>query len=443
MALNRIMFCPAPSVGSSDLTVEGKLTKKVSPSPQRAQRVIVVGGGAAGMMAALVAAGCGAQVTVLERMDKPGKKILLSGNGRCNMTNTRQEISRYHGASPSFVEAVLHAFPVSQTMDFFKSLGLACVEEEEGRVYPSCGQASAVLSVLRFELDRRNIVVHCGADVQRLSSAGPSFKVETKDGKVFKADRVILAAGGMASPQAGSNGSGFDLLKALGHRVLAPFPVLVQLNLQSPSLKEMDGVRFQGAAAVVSNGNVVREEYGEIQLTDYGVSGIPILDLSRTAGECLRDKRSASLALRLLPHRTPEDLLLDVQDRLSSRPDETLERALMGLVHSKIIPVLIQAAGYKNKHVPCRQAPVQNTQKLADLLHRWTFPITGTQPWSRAHVTAGGVDAAEIDPTSMESKKVPGLYLAGEVVDVDGDCGGYNLQWAWSSGYVAGVHAAQ
>lgn len=405
--------------------------------------LLVVGGGAAGMMAALVAAGRGAQVTVLERMDKPGKKILLAGNGRCNITNTRQEISHYHGAPRAFIERVLQAFPVSHTMDFFKSLGLVCVEEEEGRVYPSCGQASAVLSVLRFELDRRNIAVHCGADVHRLSSEGPSFKVETKDGRFFKADRVILAAGGMASPQAGSNGSGFDLLKALGHRVLVPFPVLVQLNLESPSLNEVDGVRFQGAAAVVSNGNVLREEFGEIQLTDYGVSGIPILDLSRTAGECLRDRRSASLVLRLLPDRTPEDLASDIHDRLSSRPDETLERALMGLVHSKIIPVLIQAAGYKNKHMPCRQAPAEKARNLADLLNHWTFPITGTQSWSRAHVTAGGVDASEIDPLSMESKIVPGLYLAGEVIDVDGDCGGYNLQWAWSSGYVAGVHAAQ
>lgn len=403
--------------------------------------VLVVGGGPAGLMAAITAAGQGAQVTVLERMEKAGKKILVSGNGRCNITNTRQELIHYHGAPSSFIERVLGSFPASKTMDFFKTLGLTCVEEEEGRVYPSCGQASAVLSVLRFELERRNVRVHCGAEVQRLSTHGRGFQADTKDGRTYKADRVVIAAGGQAGPQYGSNGSGFDLIKALGHKVTPTFPVLVQLNLAASFLKEVDGVRFTGAAAVVSQGRVLREERGEIQLTDYGASGIPVLDLSRSAGECLQEKREAFLELRFLPDRSLEDLLKDVENRLLSRSDETLERALMGLVHSDLIPVLIVGAGYKNRHVPCRQSSPQNARNLAGLLRRWSLPITGTQPWSRAHVTAGGVDASEIDPATLESKIVPGLHLAGEVIDVDGDCGGYNLQWAWSSGFVAGRHA--
>ena len=187
---------------------------------------------------------------------------------------------------------------------------------------------------------------------------------------------------------------------------------------------------------------MLREETGEIQLTEYGASGIPVLDLSRAAGECLLANRAASLELRLLSARSPEALLNDVEHRISTRSDETLERALIGLVHTDLIPVLLVAAGFKNRHVPCRGASSQNVRNLADLLSRWVLPITGTQPWSRAHVTAGGVDASEIDPATMESKIHPGLFLAGEIVDVDGDCGGYNLQWAWSSGHVAGVHAA-
>ncbi|MBL8024636.1 MAG: aminoacetone oxidase family FAD-binding enzyme [Elusimicrobia bacterium] len=404
--------------------------------------VLVVGGGAAGMMAALVAAERGGRVVVLERLGQPGKKILLTGNGRCNITNTRLESAFYHGAPFSFTDRVLRSFPPPLTMEFFKSLGLVCVEEEGGRVYPSCGQASAVLSVLRFEMERRNVQVHCGAEVRRLSSDEKTFKAETKDGRSFLADRVIVAAGGKAYPQLGSDGSGFDLLAALGHRVIPPFPVLVQLNLQGSFLKEVDGVRFNGGAAVVSHGQVMREEVGEIQLTSYGASGIPIMDLSRAAGECLRDKRPAHLELRLLPNRAPQDILADVQNRISSRHDETLERALVGIVHNKIIPVLIQMAGFKNRHVACRQAPAQNVENLAGLLNRWSFLITGTQAWDRAHATAGGVDSTEIDPGTLRSKIVPGLFLAGEVVDVDGDCGGFNLQWAWSSGYVAGLHAA-
>jgi predicted Rossmann fold flavoprotein len=405
--------------------------------------VLVVGGGAAGMMAALVAGGRGAHVTVLERMEKPGKKILVTGNGRCNITNSRQDLCHYHGAPSTFTENVLQLFPFVKTLEFFKTIGLECVEEDEGRVYPSCGQASAVLSVLRFEMERRNVRVYCGAEVHGLSFDGHVFTAETKDGRTFKAGRVIVAAGGKASPQWGSNGSGFDLMKNLGHTLCAPFPVLVQLTLNAPFLKEVDGVRFQGAAAVVSQGQVRREETGEIQLTDYGATGIPILDLSRAAGECLLAKRDAFLELRLLPDRSPGALLVELKNRLSSRADETIERALVGVVHSTLLPALIQAAGYKSKHVPCRFSTAQNTQNLAELLTRWTLPITGTLSWPRAHVTAGGVDSAEIDSATLESKILPGLYLAGELVDVDGDCGGYNLQWAWSSGFVAGVSASR
>lgn len=404
--------------------------------------VLVVGGGPAGMLAALAAAGRGASVTLLDRMDKPGKKILVTGNGRCNITNARHSPTRYHGAPAAFTETVLRSFPVDQTLNFFKSLGLPCVEEEEGRVYPSCGQASAVVEVLRFEMERRNVRVHCGADVHRLTRAGGAFKAETKDGRAFAADRVIVAAGGKAGPQWGSDGSGLELVKALGHRVTPLFPVLVQLNLRAGFLKAVDGVRFDGAAAVLDQGRVVREETGEIQLTDYGASGIPVLDLSRSAGECLLRQREPVLELRLFPGRSPQDLLADIEHRLSSRPDETLDRALVGLVHANLLPVLLQAAGYKNKHLACRHAPPENARRLAELLKSWTAPITGTQPWSRAHVTAGGVDAAELNAATLESKILPGLFLAGETIDVDGDCGGYNLQWAWSSGNAAGVHAA-
>jgi len=404
--------------------------------------VLVVGGGAAGMMAALGAAGHGARVTVLERMEKVGKKILLTGNGRCNISNTQLNLSRYHGAPAGFTERVLRSFSPAQTMGFFKTLGLFCVEEEEGRVYPSCGQASAVLSVLRFEMERRGVQVHGGAEVSQLIPKERGFTVATKDGRAFKADRVIVATGGLASPQLGSNGSGFSLLEGLGHRVSPLFPSLVQLNLLAPFLKEWDGVRFHGAVAVVSGGNVLRVERGEIQLTDDGASGIPVLDLSRTVGDCLLNRRAVSLDVRLLPDRTPDDLWDDVQTRLSSRPDETLERAFVGLVHTKLIPILLREAGYKNQHVPCRLSSNENARRFVGLLNSWLLPITGTQPFERAQVTAGGVDPSELDPSTLESKRVPHLFLAGEILDVDGDCGGYNLQWAWSSGFVAGTHAA-
>lgn len=406
------------------------------------RNVVVIGGGGAGIMAALTAAQQGARVTLLERMEKPGKKILVCGNGRCNITNASQDVSRFHGAPSTFTDTVLNAYPVKTTVDYFNSIGLPCVEEEMGRMYPSCGQAASVLNVLRYEMDRQNVRVMCGADAVRLTKQGSIFKVDTAGGPTYDADRVIMAAGGKAGPQYGSIGTGLEMVRALGHKINPVFPVLVQINLDSPYLKEMDGVRFEGAAAVVSEGKVLREETGEIQITDYGISGIPALDLSRAAGECVYYKREARLDIKLLPLRTTEEIEADVAGRLASRPDETLERALTGLVHMKLIPALIKAAGFKNQHVACRHAPEPQTRNLADLLSKWSFPITGTQDWTRAHVTAGGVDASQINPLSMESKLVSGLYLVGEIVDVDGDCGGFNLQWAWSSGHVAGAHAA-
>jgi predicted Rossmann fold flavoprotein len=406
------------------------------------KQVVVVGGGGAGIMAALTAAERGAHVTLLERMEKPGKKILVCGNGRCNITNASQEVSRFHGAPPDFIDAVLNAYPVKKTIEFFDSIGLPCVEEEMGRMYPSCGQAASVLSVLRYEMDRRNVRVMCGADAVRLTKKGAGFAVDTANGPTYEADRVIMAAGGKAGPQYGSIGTGLEMVRDLGHKINPVFPVLVMINLESPFLKEMDGVRFEGSAAVVSGGKVIREESGEIQITDYGISGIPALDLSRAAGECVYYKREARLDMRLLPRRTASEIWDDVRGRLASRPDETLERALTGIVHMKLIPALIRAAGFKNQHIPCRHAPEPSARALATLLHTWSFPITGTQDWTRAHVTAGGVDASQINPLTLESKRVSGLYLVGEIVDVDGDCGGFNLQWAWSSGHVAGEHAA-
>ncbi|MBK8650681.1 MAG: NAD(P)/FAD-dependent oxidoreductase [Elusimicrobia bacterium] len=405
--------------------------------------VVVVGGGGAGIMAALIAAESGAAVTLLERMEKPGKKILVCGNGRCNITNMSQDPARFHGAPAAFTDAILRAFTVQQTLAFFDSIGLPCVEEEMGRVYPTSGQAATVLAALRYEMDRRNVRVMCGADAVRLVKKGAGFAVETKDGPTYEADRVIMAAGGKAGPQYGSIGTGLEMVRALGHKINPVYPVLVMINLDSPYLKEMDGVRFEGSASVICQGKVMREESGEIQITDYGISGIPALDLSRAAGECVYFKREAKLEMRLLPRRTAPQIGEDVRHRLASRPDETLERALTGIVHMKLIPPLIKAAGFKNQHIPCRQAPEPQARALAALLHKWAFPITGTQDWTRAHVTAGGVDASEINPATMESKRVPGLYLIGEIVDVDGDCGGYNLQWAWSSGALAGRASAK
>ncbi len=404
--------------------------------------ILVVGGGAAGMMTAVTAARAGAPVTVLERLDRVGKKLLSTGNGRCNLTNVHFEGKNFHGGCPGFAVDVVHRFPPAKTMEFFESLGLLCSVEEGGLVYPACGQASAVLDVLRFEMDRLGVKVHGDAEIQRVSPGRNGFEARVKDGRAFSGDRLVLAAGGKAAPNLGSNGSGFEIAKALGHRLVEPIPGLVQLNLSAPFLKHVDGVKFNGSAAVTVDGRVLREESGEILFTSYGISGIPILQLGRVAGEMLHNKKEVFLDLRFFPSMKTEDVSAMVADRLRRRPDRSAEEAMIGTVNKKLIGPLLRTAGIERAGEPCGRVTEEQVRRLSALLSRWRFPVTGTQGWLRAQVTSGGVDTAEIDPQRMESKIVPGLFLAGEIIDVDGDCGGYNLQWAWSSGRIAGLHAA-
>ncbi|MFA5367163.1 MAG: NAD(P)/FAD-dependent oxidoreductase [Dehalococcoidia bacterium] len=407
----------------------------------REKTILIIGGGASGMTAAIAAARSGASVTVLEKMDRVGKKILSTGNGRCNLSNIHEGAAYYHGRQPDFAMEVIRHFPPAKALAFFEELGLLCTVEDEGRVYPVCGQASAVLDVLRLEMSRLGVQVHCQMEIKKIVAGKTGLEVRTCDGQSFKGYRVIVCTGGKAAPHTGSDGSGFAILRDLGHTIIDPFPGLVQLNLSAPFLKQADGVRVNATACIVHRGHILREETGELLFTDYGISGIPIFQLSRTAGELLRKKSDVFLELSLFPGLSVDEIAVKLAKRFKRTPDYTLEAALIGCLHKKLIPGALATAGIRDIRTLCRQITAGETRRLASILARWTFPVTGTQGYARAQVTAGGVDTSEIDPITMQSRVVPGLYMAGEVVDIDGDCGGYNLQWAWSSGHVAG-HAA-
>ncbi|KPU46239.1 ferredoxin--NADP reductase [Oxobacter pfennigii] len=403
--------------------------------------ILIIGGGASGMIAAIAAKRAGAFVTILERNQRVGRKILATGNGRCNLTNTYIDVDRYHGKHPEFVYGPLNSFDYDATIDFFEKLGIAHIVEDEGKVFPMSLQASSVLDVLRYELEDLGVNVVCEAEAADIKKKDV-FTVTLKDGRVFKGDKVIIAAGGKASPDLGSNGSGYILAEKLGHKIVNPFPALVQLKLSSKYLKQLSGIKFEGAAEILVKDKVIRREEGEILFTEYGISGPPVLQLSRVAAENLLKNDKVYIKVAIIKDMTKEALDGILLKRFQDGSNKPLSFNFVGFLNKKLVPVILKEAGIDDINKPAGSVSSQERKKLASILTDWRFEVTGTNPWHSAQVTAGGVDVCGIDNKTMESKIVPGLYFAGEVVDIDGDCGGYNLQWAWSSGYVAGMNAA-
>lgn len=406
------------------------------------RNVIIIGGGASGMLAAISAKRLGANVTILERNPRIGKKILATGNGRCNFTNINTDINYYNGKNPKFVYSALSQFDVYTTISFFERLGIAHKIEDLGKVFPMSDQASSVLDVLRYELNTIGVNVVCNAQVKNVVNQNDKFKVKLNDGSTLTGDRVIIATGGNAMPSTGSDGNGFDLAKKLGHNIIDTFPGLVQLKLEGPFFNQIQGVKFVGTAEILHNKKSVAKDRGDILFTNYGISGPPILQISRKAGELLQKGHTPLLKVTIMDDMTKDELKNLLAVRFANAPQKTAEFSLVGLINKRLIPVLLKEAGIKDIKCPVANLSDREKNQILDILVDWRFPIKGTLSWQNSQVTAGGVDTREIDPSTMESKLVKGLYFAGEIIDIDGLCGGFNLQWAWSSGFVAGQNAA-
>ncbi|MCL2336011.1 MAG: NAD(P)/FAD-dependent oxidoreductase [Firmicutes bacterium] len=404
-------------------------------------QVAVIGGGAAGLTAAIAAAGAGAKVTVLERLDRVGKKILATGNGRCNLSNTDLTLDHYHGVNPRFAHSALSRFDFARTMAFFESLGIAWQAEEDGKVFPMSEQASSVLDVLRYRINDLGVEVRCSAGVSTIKGREGDFTLELADGDQVSAQRVIIATGGRAAPNLGSDGSGYSLARQLGHSVVEPFPALVPLKLAAGFLKSISGVKFTGSATVLAGDRPIKTAAGEILFTDYGISGPPILALSRVASEYLH-KSEVWLKLNLFSAMSADELRQLVDRRLETQAAKSLAFSFVGLINKRLIPVLLKEAEIKDPRKPAGQLTGAEREAVQTILQDWRFQVSGARAWPSAQVTAGGVNVSEVDPKTMASKLTPGIYFAGELMDIDGDCGGYNLQWAWSSGFIAGESAA-
>jgi len=405
------------------------------------KKIIIVGGGASGMVAALAAAREGVDVTILEKNPRVGKKILATGNGRCNYTNINAEISCYHGQNPQFAKSALDNFSVEDTLNFFEQLGIEHKVEDAGKVFPMSDQASSILDVLMYELNELAVKIICDADVQDIRKKNDQFIVETS-GQVYHSDRVIIATGGKAMPSSGSDGRGYELAKKLGHTISDIYPALVQLMLEGAFFKRIEGVKFVGTAEIIYDNKSLAKDRGDILFANYGVSGPPILQISRKAQELLKAGKEAYLKISIMDTMFKEELLQRINRRLQLGANKSLDFCLVGLINKRLIPVLLMEAGIRDYKMLAGDISAKEREAIVAILTDWRFKIKGTKGWTSAQITAGGVDTEEIEQNTMESKLVKGLFFAGEIMDIDGQCGGFNLQWAWSSGFIAGQNAA-
>ncbi len=402
-------------------------------------KIIIIGGGPSGMMAAIIARRNGSDVILLERNNRVGKKLLTTGNGRCNYTNLNLNINNYHGNNPSFAEQALSELNVDKTLDFFESLGITPADEDNGKVYPLSFQASSMLDILRFEMEFQGVNVITDAFVSDIKKKD-KFIVRLKDDRTFLGDKVILATGGMAMPVSGSDGTGYTLAKSFGHSVTDIFPGLVQLKLEGSIFKQINGVKFIGTAGIYHKNRLIVEDKGDILFTDYGISGPPILQISRKAMDLMNEGQDVEIRISILS-KTKEEVRDYLQMRFNKLGTRNMDEVLIGMINKKlIIPILKELS--IDKDMKARDISNNQVDSLAELLVSWSFKVIGSKGWGQAQVTAGGVNTDEINNETMESKLVKGLYIVGELLDIDGDCGGFNLQWAWSSAYLAGTNAS-
>ncbi len=408
------------------------------------KQVLIIGGGASGLTAAIWAARSGSAVTVLEHMDRVGKKILSTGNGRCNLTNAKIDKSCYHCTEPDFPMEAIRQFGWKDTLRWFSSMGVLCKSRMDTYYYPVSDQASSVLDALRLETGRLGVKVVTGCVPEKISwerKKGKSrFYLQSSQGR-FTGDALILACGSKAAPNTGSDGSGYALAESLGHSVIKPLPALVQLRCQGKHYAQMAGIRTEARLTLLISGKKKCAEEGELQLTDYGISGIPVFQFSRFAARALDEGKKVQVMIDFLPLMDNEESQVFLRERFAEFGWRKGEDFLTGVVHKKLAHVLLSMAG-----IPLGEPAEHATKKQRAMLFRglkeYEALVSSVNPFANAQVCCGGVDTSQVNPHTMESRLVPGLFFAGEILDVDGKCGGYNLQWAWSSGRAAGTQAS-
>ncbi len=397
-------------------------------------------------MAAGQAAAQGADVTVLEKNKQPGKKILITGKGRCNITNEadQQEFINSFPGNGQFLYSAFNAFNNWELISFFEERGLATKIERGGRVFPVSDKAADVVAVLDRYCRENGVRFEYGSSVDRLITDGDRVNgVKLADGQVIGGDAVIIATGGMSYPGTGSTGDGYKMAEQVGHSLVPPRPALVPLETKEPWVKELQGLTLKNVSVKVMSGEkVLGEEFGEMLFTHFGVSGPIILTLSRLVQSTMDKGQQVKLQIDLKPALTEEQLDARVLRDFEVLKNKQFKNSLNALLPSSLIPVMIALSEISSEK-PVHQVSKGERSRLVQLLKGLTVTVTRTRSVKEAIVTAGGVHVKEVNPKTMESKLVKNLYFAGEVLDVDGYTGGFNLQAAFSTGFVAGRNAAQ
>ena len=401
--------------------------------------IAVIGGGASGLMAAITAKKSGKEVIILERKDRILKKVLITGNGRCNITNVNANISNYFGKNISSVENILNRFTPQDTMDFFNELGIICNEENRGKVYPLSGQASSVVDALRFEAERLGIKIETEFYVRKIEKDGFKFRIYSEDRKKIEAGRVILAAGGQSYPELGSNGSGFELAKELGHSVTRLSPSIVQLKTEKHQVKGLQGIKTDVAVTAYGDNKKICTYNGELLFTDYGISGNVVFNISFV----MPLYKNVEFEIDFMEKFDYNELYEILKERKRILSHLTMENYFNGMINKKLGQFLSKVSGIEKLSKPVKDLNDSDIRKLCTVLKKYRVKILETTGFKNAQVTAGGVSLDEVNTETLESKIVKGLYFSGEVLDVYGECGGFNLQWAWASGHIAGENSAK
>ena len=408
-------------------------------------RIAVIGGGASGIMAAIQAAQLGAQVTLFEKTKSLGRKLSITGKGRCNLTNAADvaEVVKNIPGNGKFLFSALKSFSPADTVNFFESLGVKTKVERGGRIFPESDDAHEVIDALTKHLAILGVDVQTNSPVTEIVAEHKKIRGVLVGGKIFSCDAVILATGGKSYPSTGSTGDGFKFARRLGHTVTEILPALVPLETEETFVRELQGLSLKNVnVKLLADSKVVAEQFGEMLFTHFGVSGPIILTLSRQAAKLLADGRFVELEINLKPALKPEQLDARILRDFDKFRRKAIKNALVELLPAKLIPVVLDAA-FIDESKRVDDITVLERRRLLETLRGLLLTVTKTRPIDEAIVTSGGVDVKEIDPRTMQSKIVDGLFIVGEVADIDGFTGGFNLQAAWSTGFVAGTSVAQ
>ena len=399
--------------------------------------IAVIGGGASGLIAAITARKAGKKVTILERKERILKKVLVTGNGRCNLTNARASISNYFGKNILLIENILNNFTPQNVMNFFYELGVICNEEERGKVYPLSGQASSVVDALRFEAEKLGIKIETEFYVRKIEKDGFKFKIFSEGKRKIEANRVILSTGGQSYPELGSNGSGFQLAKDFGHSITKLSPAIVQLKTEKYQVKGLQGIKADTSVTAYGDNKKICTYNGELLFTDYGISGNVVFNISFV----MPLYKNVEFEIDFMKKFDYNELYELLRKRKKIMAHLTMENYFNGMINKKLGQFLSKMSGIEKLSKPVKDLNDNEIKKLCTSLKKYRINILETTGFKNAQVTAGGISLDEVNTDTLESKIIKGLYFSGEVLDVYGECGGFNLQWAWASGYIAGKNA--